>query len=294
MIRFGGPILDPQAAAAGRSESHGAAVRDIASLVAAHVDRGYRAAYVPQVKREETSAVEEIRQRFAAADIVLAEVQCWNNLLDPDPAARRANREEVVEALALAEELGAVCAVDTVGSFAAESLNHHHPANYSQEAFDAAVENARYIIDSVEPGRSRFAYEVLSMHLLDEPEVIERLVHAVDRTQFGVHLDLVNLVNSPRKYWNTGELARECARRFGGHIVAAHAKDIVLEDNCDTVRMSESRPGTGNLDYRAYLRCLDGLPQTVTLLMEHLTSTEEYAMAAAYIRGEAAAAGVEL
>jgi sugar phosphate isomerase/epimerase len=293
VIRFGGPVLAP-GRAAGRSESHGAEVSDLDALVKAHLARGYRAAYAPQVSLDDYTRVCEVRDAFAAADIVLAEVQCWNNLLDPDPEARRRNREHVVQALALADELGAVCALDTVGSFAPESLNHHHPANFSSAAFDAGVETARYIIDAVKPKRAFFAYEVLAMHVLDGPDTIEAMVKAVDRSRFAVHLDLVNLVSSPRRYWHNGELAYECARRFGDRIVAAHAKDVVLEDNCDTVHLDETRPGLGNLDYRSYVGSLAALPHTVTLLMEHLPSEEEYAAAAVYIREQARSVGVEI
>jgi sugar phosphate isomerase/epimerase len=287
MIRLGGPIIATGGTAAGRSQSHGSDMTDIPQLVEEHVRRGYRAAYTPSVRLADEDRLIKIRDEFSGRDVTLAEVQCWNNLLDPDEAVRKANREAVVEALAVADEVGAVCAIDTVGSYARESLNHHDPRNFSQDAFDAAVEMARYFLDTVQPTRTYFTYEVLAMHIVDEPEVVERLVKAVDRDHFGVHLDIVNLINCPRKYWYNGALMEECVRRFGPHIVAAHAKDVYMEDNCDTVRISEVRPGLGNIDYTTYLRCLDELPQTVTLMLEHLETEEEYRAAHEYIRSQA-------
>ncbi len=286
MIRLGGPIIAPDGVSAGRSQSHGSDLTDIPLLVEEHVKRGYRAAYTPSVRLADRDRLAEIRDEFAAQDVTLAEVQCWNNLLDPDEDVRKANREAVVEALAVADEVGAVCAIDTVGSYARESLNHHNPRNFSEDAFDAAVEMARYFLDTVQPSKSYFTYEVLAMHIVDDPEVVERLVQAVDRDRFGVHLDLVNLISCPRKYWDNGALMEECVRRFGPHIVAAHAKDVYMEDNCDTVRISEVRPGLGNIDYQTYLRCLDELPQTVTLMLEHLSTEEEYRAAHEYIRSQ--------
>jgi sugar phosphate isomerase/epimerase len=286
VIRLGGPIISPNGMPAGRSESHGSDTCDIPALVEEHVRRGYRAAYTPSVRLADRERVEEIRDRFAARDVALAEVQCWNNLLDPNEKVRKANQDAVLEALAVADEVGAVCAIDTVGSYAHESLNHHDPRNFSSDAFDAAVEMARYFLDTVKPTRSFFTYEVLAMHIVDDPEVVEQLVNAVDRDHFGVHLDLVNLINCPRKYWANGALMEECVRRFGPHIVAAHAKDVFMEDNCDTVRISEVRPGLGNIDYQTYLRCLDELPQTVTLMLEHLETEAEYRAAHEYIRSQ--------
>jgi sugar phosphate isomerase/epimerase len=294
VILFGGPIVESDHKAAGRSQSHGSATADIDGLVRLHVEKGYRAAYAPQVKLQETDRIAEIRRAFEAADVQLAEVQCWNNLLDPDPEARRLNRQAVVEALAVADELGALFAINTVGSYAPQSLNHHHPDNFSNDAFDAAVELARYFIDTVRPKTAKFTFEVLAMHVVDGPEVIENLVRAVDRNSFGVHLDLVNLVSSPRRYWQNAELARECVHRFGQHIIGAHAKDVIMEDNCDTVRIAETRPGTGALDYGTYVKCLADLPQPISFMMEHLTSEQEYDTAAEYIRRSAHDVGVEL
>ncbi len=286
VIRLGGPIISAKGVSAGRSESHGSDTADIPGLVEEHIKRGYRAAYTPSVTLADRERIVEIRDEFAARDVTLAEVQCWNNLLDPDEEVRKVNQDAVLEALAVADEVGAVCAVDTVGSYARKSLNHHDPRNFSSDAFDAAVEMARYFLDTVKPARAYFTYEVLAMHIVDEPEVVEQLVRAVDRDHFGVHIDLVNLINRPRKYWDNGALMEKCVRRFGPHIVAAHAKDVYMEDNCDTVRMSEVRPGLGNIDYKTYLRCLDELPQTVTLMLEHLDTEAEYQAAHDYIRSQ--------
>ncbi len=287
MIRLGGPVFMDEAAGPGASQSHGSAVRDVFALARKHREKGYRAAYAPQVDIKDTDRIRDITKAFAAEDVVIAEVQCWTNLLDPDPDQAKANREKVIESLALADELDARCAIDTVGSYAAESLNHHDQRNFSQDAFDAAVDMARLFIDSVKPKRAYFVYELLSMHVLDSPEIIRKVIDAVDRSQFGVHMDLVNLVNCPRAYWDTGEIIRRSVRLFGDRIVSAHAKDIEMEDVSDTTRLREVRPGLGNLDYATYLSTLDGLEQTLPLMMEHLSTEAEYDEAAAYIRYEA-------
>jgi sugar phosphate isomerase/epimerase len=67
-----------------------------------------------------------------------------------------------------------------------------------------------------------------------------------------------------------------------------------MQDNCDTVRLTEVQPGQGQIDYGAYLRALDGLGHPVTLLMEHLNSESEYDAAATHIRDRARAVGVSL
>lgn len=293
-LLFGAPIFLPDDAPAGRGEAHGSTSKDFEALAHAHVEKGYTAAYAPKPDPDDAVEVRAARTAFQDAGVVIAEVQCWNNLLDPDETRRRRNLDETAAALALADELGARCAINTVGSFRAEGANHHHQRNFGEDAFVAAVDMARSLIDSVKPKRAKFAFEVLAMHVTDSPETLERLVEAVDREAFGVHVDLVNWINSPRRYWFQGLVIEEFVRRLGPYIVAAHAKDIVMEDDCDTVRLSEVKPGCGNLDYVAYLRALGSLPRPVTLLAEHLASETEYDDASRYIRKRGREAGVML
>ena len=293
-VLFGGPVFLDGDASAGRSQAHGSASTDFEELARQHVAKGFRAGYAPHIDVDDTAKVHEARRAFEEHGVVIAEVQCWNNLLDCDDSVRKDNRSATVRAVALADELAAVCALNTVGSFAPESLNHHNPRNFGIEAFDAAVETARHVIDEARPTRTKFAFEVLAMHVTDDPEVMERLVAAVDRPAFGVHVDLVNWISSPRKYWFNADLIRDTVKRLGPYIVAAHAKDISMQDNCDTVRLTEVQPGQGQIDYGAYLRALDGLGHRVTLLMEHLNSESEYDAAAEHIRDRASAVGVSL
>ena len=295
MIRLGGPVfMGGEKPALGPGESHGSGHEDVQALARKHREKGFRAAYAPQVSVKDNQRIRDIRKAFEAEKVILAEVQCWVNLLDPDPAKAKANRERVTESLAVADEIGARCALDTVGSFRRESPNHHDPRNFSEAAFEAAVDIAREIIDSAKPKAAVFAYEVLSMHIVDSPEAIARLVEAVDRKQFGVHMDLANFINSPRAYWNNGAIIRKAVSLFGDRIVSAHAKDIQMEDACDNIRLREVAPGQGNLDYRAYLGALHGLKQDVPLMMEHLPNEQDYDQAARYIRSQADIAGVSL
>ena len=44
------------------------------------------------------------------------------------------------------------------------------------------------------------------------------LIRAIDRTAFAVHLDPVNMIDSPRTYFNNGDLIRDCFQRLGPYI----------------------------------------------------------------------------
>lgn len=137
-----------------------------------------------------------IREAFAAEGVVIAEVGAWRNLLDPDAAKRKENLQYVIERLELAEGVGARCCVDIAGSYNPTVWYGPHPNNLSQEFFDATVENCRRIIDAVRPSRTTFSIEMMGWNLPDGPESYLRLVRAVDRSAFSVHLDVCNGINA--------------------------------------------------------------------------------------------------
>jgi len=296
MIRFGGPVFTKRnAKAAGAGESHGALADDPVALAKAHKSKGFTAAYAPKLDLNDGAKIKAVRDAFAKEGVMIAEVGFWDNLTDSDPASRAANRKSMVEALALAEELGARCAVDIFGSYCHGNGNSKHVAkNFSQEAFDEAVEMARGFIDEVKPKRAFFTYEIFPFSVVDSPAEIARLIKAVDRRQFGAHLDLANLINSPRAYWSSGAIMEECVRLFGDRIVAAHAKDIKLREPAISVILEEVIAGEGGLDIASFLRGLHKLPQEIPLMLEHLKDEAEYDKAAAHYRKVAAQEGISI
>lgn len=268
-VRLGGPVFN--------------APTDPDELARAHRQLGYAAAYCPAVPLGDTDRVRALRDAFARQGVVIAEVGRWVNLLDADPAKRAAHLRTVTDGLALAEAIGALCCVDIAGSFSTTEWYGPHPDNLSPRFFDAAVENARKIIDAVKPQRAKFAYEMMGWAIPDSPESCRRLLKAVDRKAFGVHLDPCNLINSPAKFYRSGDLINACFDQLGPWIVSCHAKDLRWEVEMN-VHFREVQPGAGAVDYATYLRRLAALPQRPPLMMEHLNTAEEYARAAAAIR----------
>jgi sugar phosphate isomerase/epimerase len=267
-IRLGGPAF--------------AKTNDPAELAQAHRLLGYRAAYCPGIALSDTSRIQAVTDAFAKNDVVIAEVGRWVNLLEADPEKRQKNLATVTEGLALAEAVGARCCVDIAGSFSPTSWFGPHPENLSARFFDAAVENARKIIDAVKPKRAKFCYEMMGWALPDSPDSYLKMIKAVDRPAFGVHLDPCNLVNSPERFYRNTDLLNECFDKLGPHIASCHAKDLTWDVEMN-VHFREVGAGKGTLDYRTYLRRLAELPQAPPLMIEHLSKPEEYAEAARHI-----------
>jgi len=251
---------------------------DPKELALAHLRQGYGAAYCPAIELEDRDRIAAVRQAFAACDVTIAEVGAWRNMIPPDPTRRSTNQEYVRKQLALADEVGARCCVDFLGTLDPDSEYGPHPANLTPEGFDLAVQTIRSVIDAVRPRRTRFCLEMMQWVLPDSVDAYQELLRAVDRPAFGVHLDPVNLIVSPRMYFDTAALLRDCFARLGPWIVSCHAKDIVLRGQL-ALHLDEKPAGLGNLDYRTYLMELNRLADPPPLMLEHLASKEEYALA---------------
>ena len=225
---------------------------------------------------------------------MVAEVGVWTGLNVPDADKRRDARERVVAGLRLAEQLGAQCCVTIFGAQHPTRHSGPHPGNFALSFVDEGVKIVQGILDEVQPQETRLTMEMLPWAVPDSVENTLELIAAVDRPAFGVHLDPVNIINCPRRYYDTGAVLRECFEKLGPHIVACHAKDVVQDESVFPFHVNETPIGTGRMDYPTFLRGLDALDRDVPLVMEHLKTAEEYAAAAAEVRRVAAEIGVAL
>lgn len=268
-----------------------AKTEDPAELARWHRAQGYRAAYCPKVDLKDGDRIKAVEKAFAEADVVIAEVGRWCNLTDPEPEKRKKNLATVTEGLALADAVGARCCVDIAGSFNPEVWYGPHPDNFTPKFFDAAVENARTILDAVKPTRAKLCYEMMGWTMPDTAERYLAMIKAVDRPGFAVHLDPCNLINSPDTFYRNTDVLNECFDKLGRWIVSCHAKDLAWEVEMN-VHFREVRPGLGKLDYATFLKRLAAMPEPPPLMIEHLKGAEEYAAAAKHITDTGASLGL--
>ena len=233
------------------------------------------AVYVPNMSLDDKDYIRAIVAAVKENGLIFAEVGRWGvNLLEADPKIRAKNINYVTEGLALAEELGARCCVTLSGSYA-EGWSDPHPKNVSEESYEATIENARKIIDAVKPKRTRFCFEMMGWTIPDSPDSNLRLMKAIDREAFGIHVDICNLINSPDKFWNNTQLINEVFDKLGPWIVGAHAKDLRWLRSAN-IHFDECVIGEGAIDYATYLKRLVALNQDAPLMIEHMKNAEEY------------------
>jgi sugar phosphate isomerase/epimerase len=246
----------------------------------AHVDFGYNAAYMPNISINDRDEIAAVTKAMAAADVVIAEGGAWKNLIAHDEAQRKINVEYAIHQLALADELGARACVAFHGTVGhpgdpwqlSDNYDYGpHPDNQSEAGFQRAVDTARHVIDAVKPKRAKFSLEMVPWLVTDTAENYLKLIKAIDRPEFGAHIDAVNMVISPRLYFNSGRLIREAFELLGPYVVSCHAKDIVMQGGPGTIsfHLDEVPPGEGNLDYAAYVTEIDKLGRETPLMLEH-------------------------
>jgi sugar phosphate isomerase/epimerase len=275
-LRLGGPTLE-------KSDGPDAWVLLLKRL-------GYRAAYCPVGVAEKDDVVTAYAEAAEKADIVIAEVGAWSNPISPDEKTRREALAKCRERLALADRIAARCCVNISGSRDPERWDGPHPENLTEDTFDMIVETTRAVIDDVKPTRTCFTLETMPWAYPDSADAYLRLIKAIDRRQFAVHFDPVNLVTSPQRYFASARLIRDFFEKLGPLIKSCHAKDILLEPKL-TTHLDEVRPGVGGLDYAEFLKQLSKFPDT-PLMLEHLKGAEEYRLAADHIRSVAKEIGL--
>ncbi len=268
-IRLGGPVFEKY--------------NNPEEWIQALKELNYKAAYCPVNPGVSSDIIAQYKKAAKEADVVISEVGAWSNPIDPDEEKRKAAFKKCTTSLQLADEIGASCCVNISGSRNPEKWAGPHKDNLTPETFDMIVETTRKIIDEVKPKYTYFALETMPWSYPDSVDSYEKLLKAIDRKQFAVHFDPVNLVISPQVYYKNGEMIKEAIKKLGPFIKSCHAKDILLLEDELTPHMPEVRAGLGNLNYAVFLKELSKL-DNVPLMMEHLKSGEEYNLAAKHIR----------
>ena len=254
-------------------------------------DLRYSAVLSPIDSSCDTATRREYLKAAKEADLLIGEVGVWRNCLSKKDDERKSAMEYAKAQLALAEELGANCCVNIIGSRSETAWDGFCAENYSEDFYAMAVESVREIIDAVKPRNTFYSIEPMPWMLPDSPEQYLKLIRDVDRPAFAVHLDFVNMINCPERYCKSSEFIEHCFMLLGPYIKSIHGKDSLMEQAYTTV-IHETMPGKGTLNYPKILRLVENLGSDTPLFVEHLPDYETYRQAAAYVRNQAEGAGI--
>ena len=221
--------------------------------------------------------------------VKISEIGVWRNILLGE------NIEFAAGQLKLADKLGIECVVNIAGTKGKAAWDCADKSNYTEENYADIVKSIQRVIDLAGPERAFYTIEPMPWMIPDGPEIYLKLLEDVDRKQFAVHMDFVNMINSPRRFLKAEQFIEECFSLLAPHIKSTHIKDSKMNLTGYTTHIDECPPGKGELDYPSILKILDKyLPADGAILLEHMHSFEEYDEAYRYVKESAKAAGVEV
>lgn len=217
------------------------------------------------------------------AGLMIAEVGVWRNTLARDPEERERWIRYAIGQLEMADRIGARCCVNVVGTPYGPRWDGGYRGNYSPELWKMAVDMIRCIIDSVRPKHTKYSIESMPWMIPDSPDQYLRLIEDVDRDEFGAHLDVVNMITSPERYFFNELFIEECFEKLDGRICSCHLKDVLLKQEY-TFQLEECACGQGTLDIGRYADLASAQDPDMPMIIEHLDTDSEYRDSVMYVR----------
>ena len=252
---------------------------------------GFRSITAPFSSDTPREEIDRLCRITADLDVTIAEVGVWRNPFDPKEGA--ANLAYAKRQLRLADDLGIPCCVNIAGTVSEAGWDAADKCNFTREMYDRIVSSLREIIDDVKPRTAYYTLEPMPWMVPDSPEGCLQLMKDVDREHFAVHMDFVNMINCPRRYLAAEEFIEECFSLLGPWIKSTHLKDSRMHPTSLTTLLTECSPGEGSLDFIRVLQIIDRyLPKDAPVLLEHMSTFEEYRTAYDYVAEKAKEAGV--
>ena len=248
------------------------------------VKLGCSAVVFPVQSNESEKKIIAYKEAADKAGLTIAEVGIWRNALSPDPDERRVNMDYCVEQLRLADFLNARCAVNVAGAFGLR-WDGGYKNNFTKEAFEKTVSMVREIIDRADVKNTFFTLEPMPWMIPTGPKEYMKLIEAVDRDRFAVHMDIINMINSAERYFYADEFIDECIGILGDRIRSCHIKDVHLNESY-TMQLEECGPGDGEFPLKHYVTKINEIDPDMPVILEHLNTDEEYIRYMNYLKEE--------
>lgn len=226
--------------------------------------------------------IDEFAQAARENGLQIAEVGVWKNTLAGDAAERKEWIRYAIAQLELAEKIGARCCVNVAGTPHGPRWDGGYAGNFDRQTRKDIIETVRTIIDAVQPKNTKYSLEPMPWMVPTGPDDYLQLISEVERDGFGVHLDVINMVTCPERYFHLNTFVSECFEKLGKRICSCHLKDILLLPEY-TFQLRECACGEGVLDIPHYAALATETDTEMPMIIEHLHSDEEYRQSFRYV-----------
>ncbi len=271
--------------------STGLSHTDAKNWAKTHMELGCGAIVFPLDCYADRQSIRDYVEAAGEAGLIIAEVGIWRNVVAADEEERKKARDFAIGQLALADEIGARCAVNVAGAVSGKRWDGAYVSNFEAEAWEKTVESVRTIIDAVKPKNTKYALEPMPWMIPTGPEEYLRLLKDIDRIEAGVHIDIVNMINCPERYFYQRKFMKECFDKLKGRICSCHLKDIHLREEF-TFQLEEIACGKGELDIEYYTELATAEREDMPMIIEHLHNEDEYINSLKYVQQRLGSAGI--
>lgn len=249
----------------------------------AHAALGLKSVVFPLDCNADKSLVKDYVQAAREKDLAIAEVGIWRNVNSSNPSEKEEMMKYAVKQLELAEEIQARCCVNVAGAIKGERWDGGYRENFSEEAWNKTVKSVQEIVDAVRPVKTKYALEPMPWMIPTGPDQYLELLSDINRDSVGVHMDIVNMINCPERYFFQEDFMTDVFTKLDGLILSCHLKDIHKKEEY-TWQLEECACGEGELNIEHYARLAAAHTADMPMIIEHLHSDEEYRQSVEYVR----------
>ena len=215
----------------------------------------------------------------------------WQRLIDPDETGRQGAVRTLQEALRVAHDLGAR-GIDTgPGSLDPAGPWQPHGDNWDPAVKDQLIKSLRQCARAAADNGVYLSLEGHQVVVLENAEVTREVLDAVGSPWVRSDLDPANWITL-KTVFNTTAAIDHMFDVLGHHIVSGHAKDISIAPS-HIIHLPTNAPGTGQLDFKTFIRRMEGLDPQYPLIVEG-ASADQLPATSAFLHRIAADLGIEV
>ncbi|MGO9241927.1 MAG: sugar phosphate isomerase/epimerase family protein [Bryobacteraceae bacterium] len=211
------------------------------------------------------NAAAKITAALGKAQLRVAALSGYYNIVDPDLARRQHGEERIRALMTNWKHLGSPLVCTETGTLNTKSEWVESPDNYTEAAYGKCRDVIASLAKHAAGSGCTLAIEVYWRNVIDSAARAERLFKDVASPS-------LQLVMDPCNYYRNEDLSkvapvlRDLFRRVGSHTVIAHAKDVKATPTGQDLPAA----GLGVMDYPVFLGLLARLDKPLDLIIEHL------------------------
>lgn len=206
--------------------------------------------------------MEHLKDVLNNSGVKVSVLGCYINMGQPNYLKRRKEIEYFKEHIRYASSIGCKIVGTETGCLTEDYT--YTQLNESPEAFDIFINTLKELVTEAEKFGIFVAIEPVTVHIINTPLKLKKVLDLINSNNLQVILDPVNLIDA-YNYENQDNILRECFELFANKINAIHINDFIIDNNHKKV----VTVGKGQLNYKLLMSLIKKYRPYVNLLLEN-------------------------